>query len=70
MSEQAMTTREVAALLGRTPKTVSEMAKRGQIPGFKVGGDWRFFRSEVVDALRPAADPWRKPVRPLRGRAA
>lgn len=57
-------------MLGRTPKTVSEMAKRGTIPGFKVGGDWRFFRTEVIDALKPSADPWRKPTRPVRRRAA
>ena len=63
---ELLTTREMAQVLRRTPKTVSQMAKAGTIPAVKVGGDWRFDRDEVLTALKPSTDPWRKPVRPLR----
>ena len=33
---------EVAAWLSVTPKTVYRLLKKGRIPGFKVGGQWRF----------------------------
>ena len=37
-----MTIKEVAALLRVTEKTVYRLAQRGDLPGFKVGGSWRF----------------------------
>jgi excisionase family DNA binding protein len=71
--EQMLTTREVADLIRKSPKTVSTMAATKVIPATKVGGEWRFFRSEVLEALRPkAVDIWEQPKRALakRGRAA
>lgn len=38
---------EVAAYLKAGKKTVYRLAQRGQIPGFKLGGTWRFRRSEL-----------------------
>ena len=33
---------EVAARFGVTPSTIYRLAQRGGLPGFKVGGQWRF----------------------------
>ena len=47
MPDQAMTVREVASYLNVDEKTVYRLAKRGDIPGFKVAGAWRFKRSDL-----------------------
>ena len=38
---RVLRTDEVAKLLRVTPQTVSRLAKRGKIPAFKMGSDWR-----------------------------
>jgi excisionase family DNA binding protein len=45
---------EAAAFLGAHEQTVRRMARRGAIPCFKVGKDWRFRR----DALLRWTDEW------------
>lgn len=45
--DQAMTVRNVADYLNVDEKTVYRMAKRGDLPGFKVAGVWRFMRSDL-----------------------
>lgn len=47
MAEQIMTVREVAEYLKLTEKTAYRLAAAGKLPGFKVGGSWRFRRSDV-----------------------
>jgi excisionase family DNA binding protein len=42
-----MTIREVAAYLHCHTSTVYRFVKRGSIPAFKLGSDWRFMRSEI-----------------------
>lgn len=37
-----LTVTETARWLGVDPKTVYRLAKRGQLPGFKAGSQWRF----------------------------
>jgi len=44
-----MTMWEVADFLRLTEKTAYRLASEGKIPGFKVGGSWRF-RKEEIDA--------------------
>lgn len=44
---EILTVREVAALLKINEKTAYKLAAKGQIPGFKVGGSWRFDRGET-----------------------
>jgi excisionase family DNA binding protein len=51
MSE-ILTMREVAALLKINEKTAYKLAGRGQLPGFKVGGSWRFDRGELETWIR------------------
>ncbi len=47
MQTDIMTIREVADYLKLTEKTAYRLAAEGKIPGFKVGGSWRFRRSEI-----------------------
>jgi excisionase family DNA binding protein len=45
--EPAMTVRDVAAILNVDEKTIYRLAQRGDLPGFKVSGSWRFQRSDL-----------------------
>ncbi len=47
MSEDILTIRDVAEYLKVTEKTVYGLAQKGKIPGFKVGGQWRFRREDI-----------------------
>lgn len=47
MSENILTIREVADLLKINEKTVYKLAADAKIPGFKVGGSWRFDRATI-----------------------
>jgi len=49
MTENIMTIREVADLLKINEKTVYKLAADGKIPGFKVGGSWRFDRAVIAN---------------------
>lgn len=51
MSE-ILTVREVAALLKINEKTAYKLAAKGEIPGFKVGGSWRFDRGEIESWIK------------------
>ena len=43
---------EVAKHLKVHPSTVYRMAKRGELPGFKIGSDWRFDRAQIDEWIR------------------
>ena len=45
--EPAMTVRDVAAFLNVDEKTIYRLAQRGDLPGFKVSGSWRFQRTDL-----------------------
>lgn len=47
MPDSVLTLPEVAVLLKVAQKTVYTMAQRGQLPAFKVRGQWRFKRSDL-----------------------
>ncbi|MUH72800.1 methylation-associated defense system helix-turn-helix domain-containing protein MAD1 [Psychrosphaera haliotis] len=49
MSSEILTIKELAEYLKLTEKTAYRLAAEGKLPGFKVGGSWRF-KSEDVDA--------------------
>ena len=49
MNDDVLTIREVADYLKVNEKTVYSLAQKRRIPGFKVGGQWRF-RREDLDA--------------------
>jgi excisionase family DNA binding protein len=42
-----MTIKEVSEYLKLAEKTAYRLAAQGKIPGFKIGGSWRFRRSEI-----------------------
>lgn len=42
-----MTLQEVAEYLKVGAKTIYSLVQRGRIPGFKVGGQWRFRRKDI-----------------------
>ena len=45
--EPAMTVREVATFLNVDEKTIYRLAQKGELPGFKVAGAWRFQRTDI-----------------------
>lgn len=48
MGDEILTIREVAELLKINEKTAYKLAAAGKLPGFKVGGSWRFERQEIA----------------------
>lgn len=57
-STPAMTVRDVPAYLNVNEKTVYRLAQRGELPGFKVAGAWRFQRGDLecwISAQKQAA---------------
>ena len=47
MADEIMTLKEVAEYLKVAEKTAYRLAADGKLPGFKVGGSWRFKRSDI-----------------------
>jgi len=45
--QEVMKVREVAALLKVGEKTIYSMAQKGELPAFKVRGQWRFSRKDI-----------------------
>lgn len=46
-NEEIFTIKELAAYLKLAEKTAYRLASDGKLPGFKVGGAWRFRKAEV-----------------------
>jgi len=49
MSDDILTVKEVAAYLKLTEKTAYRLAAEGKLPGFKIGGSWRFKISDIKE---------------------
>lgn len=47
MADEILTLKEVAAYLKLAEKTAYRLAADGLLPGFKVGGSWRFRKSQL-----------------------
>lgn len=47
MSKEILTAQEVATYLRVHPYTVKRLARTGKLPGFKVGGQWRFKKESL-----------------------
>ena len=45
--DDILTIPEVASLLKVAEKTVYGLAQKGDLPAFKVGGQWRFLRTAI-----------------------
>lgn len=55
--EDVLTVADVAALLDLKVHTVQEFARRGLLPGRKLGRSWRFLRPELEEAIRDLPGP-------------
>lgn len=47
MAEDIWTIKELAAYLKLKEKTAYALAAKGELPGFKVGGSWRFKKTDL-----------------------
>lgn len=47
MNDQILTLKEVAEYLRLAEKTAYRLAAEGKLPGFKVGGSWRFKKEDI-----------------------
>jgi excisionase family DNA binding protein len=45
---RVMTVRELSSYLRVHPSTIYKLLRRGELPGFRIGTDWRF-NAEVID---------------------
>ncbi|MEO7465532.1 MAG: helix-turn-helix domain-containing protein [Sphingobium limneticum] len=52
MADEILTIREVALFLKVTERTIYRLAAEGQIPSFKVGGSWRFQRTDLLQWMK------------------
>jgi len=46
--DPAMTVRDIAVVLNVDEKTIYRLAQKGDLPGFKVSGSWRFQRPDLI----------------------
>ena len=47
MDDEILTIQEIATFLKIKEKTAYGLVAKGELPGFKVGGSWRFRRSDI-----------------------
>lgn len=47
MTDEILTIKEVAEYLKLSEKTAYRLASDGKLPGFKVGGSWRFKKEDI-----------------------
>ncbi len=47
MTDEILTLKEVAEYLKLAEKTAYRLAAEGELPGFKVGGSWRFTKEDI-----------------------
>jgi excisionase family DNA binding protein len=50
-SREVLTTAQLADLLQVDEKAIRDLARRGELPGRKIGSHWRFSRGAVIDWL-------------------
>jgi excisionase family DNA binding protein len=52
MTDDILTIKELAEYLKLNEKTAYRLVSEGKIPGFKVGGSWRFQRAEIQNWIK------------------
>ena len=71
MTDQILTLKEVAAYLKLAEKTAYKLAAEGKLPGFKVGGSWRFKAEDIErwieEKKSKGANRWQKKTRSKQG---
>jgi excisionase family DNA binding protein len=53
-AQDVLTTAQLAEFLKVDEETVRKLARRGELPGRKIGRDWRFSRLAILDWLAGA----------------
>jgi excisionase family DNA binding protein len=61
--ERTVDVTDLASILGVSTDTVYRMVRSGDLPGFKLGGVWRFFPSTVKAHLERPKDAWQQSTR-------
>ena len=56
MSDEILTIQELAEYLKLNEKTAYRLAGEGKLPGFKVGGSWRFKRDDLETWIEKQKD--------------
>ncbi len=56
MVDQILTLKEVASYLKLAEKTAYRLAGEGKLPGFKIGGSWRFKREDLETWIEKQKD--------------
>src|SRR5262249_2107753 len=57
MGNDTMDLKELASFLGRDARELGKLATRGQLPGRKIAGEWRFAPAEIrhwLEVERPS----------------
>jgi len=52
INRHIMTTRELAEYIKMNEKTVLKMAQRGELPGVKIGNQWRFHIDSIDEYIQ------------------
>ena len=60
MDVSVMTVREVATYLNVAEKTIYRLAQKGELPGFKVAGAWRFQKQDLDTWINDQKEAARK----------
>lgn len=51
-TDDTMDSVQVGALLRADPETIMQLARKGQLPGARIGKVWIFLRTDVLDFLK------------------
>jgi len=60
MQDEILTIHELADYLKLNEKTAYRLVAQGEIPGFKVGGSWRFQKVEILNWVKNQASTAKK----------
>lgn len=52
LGDDILNTEQAAALLKLHPDTVTNLANQGKLPARKIGRDWRYVRSQLLQQVR------------------
>jgi excisionase family DNA binding protein len=58
---KVLTLRDAAEFLNCHPSTLYRLAKRGEIPAFRLGGTWRFAQLHLIEWMRDQTKALAKP---------
>lgn len=56
-TKEVLNAEEAAEFLGFNPYTIREKARLGELPGRKIGREWRFSRRRLLEWLEEGSRP-------------